>query len=184
MRGWVPVMRCLLIDKIIAYEKGRKITGIKNVTMSENFLQDHFPGFPVMPGVLQLEAVSQLGSWLVFATTDFNKKAKVVSVKSLKFKEFVVPGDQVYEGMIIGEHNRENDLNVNACRTKKLSNMRAAGKDEAVILSPILPMTLEKAVQFIRQDELIEVTPLSIRLRKEELLLNRRKILDKKKTNI
>jgi 3-hydroxyacyl-[acyl-carrier-protein] dehydratase len=88
-------MRCLLIDKIITCEKGSKITGIKNVTMSENFLQDHFPGFPVMPGVLQLEAVSQLGSWLIFATTDFKKKAEIVSVKSVKFKEFIVPGDQM-----------------------------------------------------------------------------------------
>jgi len=88
-------MRCLLIDKIISLEKGRNITGIKNVTMSENFLQDHFPGFPVMPGVLQLEAVSQLASWLVFATTGFASKARLSSVKRIRFKEFIVPGDQM-----------------------------------------------------------------------------------------
>ena len=92
---------------------------------------------------------------------------------------FVVPGDQVYEGMIVGEHNRENDLNVNPCRMKKLSNMRAAGKDDNVILTPILPMTIERAVQFIRADELIEITPTSIRLRKAELSTSARKILDK-----
>lgn len=89
-------MRCLLIDKIIAFEKGQRITGIKNVTMSENFLQDHFPGFPVMPGVLQLEAVLQLASWLVFATTDFMHKVRLESLKSIKFKEFIVPGDQMH----------------------------------------------------------------------------------------
>ncbi len=94
---------------------------------------------------------------------------------------FIVPGDQVYEGMIIGEHNRNNDLNVNPCKTKKLSNMRAAGKDDAVVLNPILPLTLEKAVQFIREDELVEVTPKSIRLRKEELSANSRKVLEKRK---
>ncbi len=88
-------MRCLLTDKITTYEKSTSITGIKNVTMSENFLADHFPGFPVMPGVLQLEAVAQLGSWLVFASSEYKKKARLSSVKSIKYKEFVVPGDQM-----------------------------------------------------------------------------------------
>lgn len=87
----------------------------------------------------------------------------------------VVPGDAVYEGMIIGEHNRSNDLNVNPCKTKKLTNMRAAGKDENVQLSPITPMSLEAAIDFIREDELVEVTPKSIRLRKAELDPNKRK---------
>jgi len=88
---------------------------------------------------------------------------------------FVVPGEPVYEGMIIGEHNRDTDLNVNPCRTKKLTNMRAAGKDDAVVLTPILPMTLERAVQFIGDDELIEITPESIRLRKSRLSAQDRK---------
>ncbi|MFO8065883.1 MAG: translational GTPase TypA [Spirochaetota bacterium] len=88
---------------------------------------------------------------------------------------FIGPGEPVYEGMIVGEHNRENDLNVNACKTKKLSNMRAAGKDEAVVLTPVLPMTLERAIQFIRDDEMVEVTPKSIRLRKAQLSAQYRK---------
>ena len=79
---------------------------------------------------------------------------------------FVNPGDPVYEGMIVGEHNRDNDLNVNPCKTKKLTNMRASGKDDAVVLTPVMPMTLERAIQFIRDDEMVEVTPKSIRLRK------------------
>ncbi|MFP4331403.1 MAG: translational GTPase TypA [Alkalispirochaetaceae bacterium] len=88
---------------------------------------------------------------------------------------FVTPGEPVYEGMIVGEHNRENDLNVNPCKTKKLTNMRAAGKDDAVVLTPVLPMTLERAIQFIRDDELVEVTPRSIRLRKAVLQAAHRK---------
>jgi GTP-binding protein len=79
---------------------------------------------------------------------------------------FCVPGDRLYEGMIVGENNRYNDIDVNPCKGKKLSNMRASGKDEAVTLSPVMPMTLEKAIHFIKEDELVEVTPESIRLRK------------------
>ncbi len=79
---------------------------------------------------------------------------------------FVVPGDPLYEGMIIGEHNRENDIDVNGSKEKKLTNMRASGKDENVILTPVRPMTLERALHFVRDDECVEVTPLSIRLRK------------------
>jgi len=88
-------MRCLLVDRITALEEKTAITGIKNVTMSENFLADHFPGFPVMPGVLQLEAVSQLGSWLVFASSGYTQKAVLSSIKSVKYKAFVIPGDQM-----------------------------------------------------------------------------------------
>lgn len=79
---------------------------------------------------------------------------------------FAVPNDPVYEGMIVGEHNRDNDLDVNPTKGKKLSNMRASGKDESMILTPVVPMTLEKAIDFIKDDELVEVTPKSIRLRK------------------
>ncbi|EPR37374.1 GTP-binding protein TypA [Desulfovibrio sp. X2] len=82
---------------------------------------------------------------------------------------FVVPGDPIYEGLVIGEHNRENDIDVNPCKEKKLTNMRASGKDENVILTSVVPMTLERAINFIRDDELVEVTPVAIRLRKAEL---------------
>ncbi|HMS64232.1 MAG TPA: translational GTPase TypA [Ignavibacteria bacterium] len=79
---------------------------------------------------------------------------------------FSVPNDPVYEGMIVGEHNRDNDLDVNPTKGKKLSNMRASGKDASMILTPVVPMTLEKAIDFIKDDELVEVTPKSVRLRK------------------
>lgn len=92
---------------------------------------------------------------------------------------FIQPGDVVYEGMVIGEHNRETDLNVNPCKTKKLTNMRASGKDDAVILTPVLPMILEKAIQFIREDEMVEVTPKSIRIRKTRLSASSRRVAEK-----
>ena len=95
-------------------------------------------------------------------------------------KMYVVPGDRVYEGMVVGEHNRENDLNVNPTKTKQLSNMRAAGKDNNVILTPVIPLTPEAALNIIDEDELVEVTPVSIRLRKRVLSAAERKILDKR----
>lgn len=88
---------------------------------------------------------------------------------------FVKPGDSVYEGMVIGENSRPNDLNVNPCKAKKLTNMRAAGKDDNVQLTPVTPLTLEAAIEFIRDDELVEVTPINIRLRKSELSPHQRK---------
>lgn len=87
---------------------------------------------------------------------------------------FIGATEAVYEGMIVGEHNRDNDLDVNVCRTKKLSNMRASGKDEHIVLTPVQPMTIEKAIEFIRDDELVEITPKSIRLRKRILQANKR----------
>ncbi|MBV8031101.1 MAG: translational GTPase TypA [Betaproteobacteria bacterium] len=82
---------------------------------------------------------------------------------------FVSPGDPVYEGMIIGIHSRDNDLVVNPIRTKQLTNIRASGKDEAIDLTPPIELTLEYAVEFIGDDELVEITPKSIRLRKRHL---------------
>jgi GTP-binding protein len=88
---------------------------------------------------------------------------------------FVSPGDKVYEGMVIGIHSRDNDLVVNPIKTKQLTNIRAAGKDEAILLTPPIPLTLEYAVEFIAEDELVEVTPKSIRIRKRHLVAHERK---------
>ncbi|GFH62670.1 MAG: uncharacterized GTPase TypA/BipA [Candidatus Desulfovibrio kirbyi] len=87
---------------------------------------------------------------------------------------FVEQGDPVYEGMIVGEHNRDNDIDVNATKEKKLTNLRAACKDENVILTPAKKMNLEHALHFVREDELVEVTPKAIRLRKMELSAQKR----------
>ncbi|QZA58711.1 translational GTPase TypA [Candidatus Rhabdochlamydia porcellionis] len=88
---------------------------------------------------------------------------------------FVAPGDDVYEGMIVGENNRDNDLVVNIVRGKQLTNVRASGTDENIILSPPRKFTLEQAIDFIEDDELIETTPHFIRLRKKYLSENERK---------
>jgi GTP-binding protein len=90
-------------------------------------------------------------------------------------KMFVVPQDPVYEGMIIGEHSRDNDLEVNPLKGKKLTNVRASGTDEAVRLTPPVVMSLEQAIAYIDDDELVEVTPNAIRLRKRYLDPHERK---------
>ncbi len=90
---------------------------------------------------------------------------------------FTVPGDPFYEGMIVGEHNRGQDIDVNPSKEKKLTNIRAAGKDDSIMLSPIKPFTLEQAISFIREDELVEVTPQSIRMRKAVLSAHKRHTL-------
>ncbi len=106
-----------------------------------------------------------------------NGEAVAYSLFSLQERGrlFVGHGSKVYEGMIIGIHSRDNDLVVNPIKEKKLSNVRAAGKDEALILVPPIPLTLEYAVEFINEDELVEVTPESIRLRKKFLKEHERK---------
>src|SRR5215471_6475716 len=90
-------------------------------------------------------------------------------------KLFVVPGTKVYQGMIIGQNAKDNDLDVNPTKAKQLTNIRTTSKDEAVRLTPIVPMTLEQAMAYIQDDELVEVTPHNIRLRKRELLPHLRK---------
>lgn len=88
---------------------------------------------------------------------------------------FVKPGDDVYEGMVVGEHSRSNDLVVNATKAKQLTNIRAAGSDENIILTPPRVFTLEQAIDYIEEDELAEITPNEIRLRKRYLTENERK---------
>ena len=87
---------------------------------------------------------------------------------------FISPGDELYEGMIVGENARREDLDVNACKPKKLTNMRASSADELIRLIPPRPLSLEQALEFIRDDECVEVTPKSIRLRKVELAQGKR----------
>ncbi|MDR2893622.1 MAG: translational GTPase TypA [Deltaproteobacteria bacterium] len=95
---------------------------------------------------------------------------------------FVTPNQPMYEGLIVGEHNRDNDIDVNPCKEKKLTNLRASGKDENIILTPVRPITLEWAIHFVRDDEVVEVTPQSIRLRKKVLSAQQRhQIAGKKK---
>lgn len=98
---------------------------------------------------------------------------------------FVEPGDEVYEGMIVGEHTKENDLVVNTCKGKKLTNMRAAGSDDNIKLAPAKKFTLELALEYISDDELVEITPNHLRLRKKYLSeLDRRKLRNQLDRNL
>jgi len=88
---------------------------------------------------------------------------------------FAQPGDEVYEGQVVGIHSRDNDLTVNPLKAKQLTNIRAASKDEALTLSPAIRLTLEQALEFIDDDELVEITPAAIRVRKRHLKEHERK---------
>ncbi|HXH76735.1 MAG TPA: translational GTPase TypA [Bacteriovoracaceae bacterium] len=92
-------------------------------------------------------------------------------------KQFVLPGEQAYEGQVVGESTRPNDLNINVCREKHLTSVRTAGKDENIILPPIPNRTLDWALDWIDEDEWVEVTPKSIRIRKKELNQNSRSVI-------
>jgi len=104
-------------------------------------------------------------------------KATAYAIENLQPRGelFVSPTDEVYEGMVVGEHARDNDLDVNIVKEKKLTNMRASGSDDTVHLVPPRLLNLEQALEFIKEDELVEVTPKSVRLRKRILQANRRK---------
>ena len=108
-----------------------------------------------------------------------NGTGKVLGYALMSLQErgrmFVKPGDEVYEGQIVGIHARDNDLTVNPLKAKQLTNIRASGKDDAVMLTPAIRLTLEQALEFIEDDELVEVTPKQIRLRKKHLTENDRK---------
>ena len=96
---------------------------------------------------------------------------------------FIVPGEPVYAGMIVGEHNKTVDIRANPSKEKKLTNMRAAGKDESTVCSPVQPMTLERAINFIKDDEMVEVTPQSIRLFKKTLSVKKRHLMQPSKNS-
>jgi len=119
-------------------------------------------------GPMKAEIPSRRNGVLVSA-----EKGEAVAYALWKLQErgrmLVSPGERVYEGMVIGVHSRDNDLVVNPIREKHLTNIRAAGKDEAILLTPPIKLTLELAVEFIEDDELIEITPRSIRVRKRYL---------------
>lgn len=90
---------------------------------------------------------------------------------------FIGPGEDVYEGQVVGENTRDNDMVVNPCKRKQQTNMRAAGSDDTVLLTPPKRLTLEQAIEWIADDEVVEVTPKAIRLRKRVLRESDRKRL-------
>ncbi|MES2601869.1 MAG: translational GTPase TypA [Pseudomonadota bacterium] len=114
-----------------------------------------------------------------------NEQGEAVAYAMFKLEDrgpmMIEPGWKVYKGMIVGEHTRENDLEINVLKGKQLTNIRTTSKDEAVRLTPPIRMTLEKALAYIEDDELVEITPKSIRLRKRHLDANERKRAEKSK---
>jgi GTP-binding protein len=147
-------------------------TRLLNATKGEAVIHHRFDCFKVCEGEVPRRPNGVLIS---------QENGKAVAFAMGKLQErtdlFVKPGDEVYEGMIIGENSRENDMVVNPIREKKLTNIRASGSDENIILKPPRDMSLEIALEYIEDDEYVEVTPKAIRLRKIVLLENDRKRL-------
>src|SRR6185503_10902489 len=139
------------------------------ITKGEGIMSSQFDGYEPWFGYIPKRSngaivSDRLGDTVPYALFSIQERGAL----------FVREGVQVYEGMIIGEHAHPSDLNVNACREKKLTNIRAAGRDENVILTPPREMGLEKALEWIAPDELVEVTPKSVRMRKKALSSNDR----------
>ena len=140
--------------------QGEFMTLTRGVGLMSHVFDDYGPVKPDMPGRHNGVLVSQeQGEAVAYALWNLEERGRM----------FVSPNDKIYEGMIIGIHSRENDLVVNPLKGKKLTNIRASGTDEAVRLTTPIKLTLESAVEFIDDDELVEITPKSIRLRKRYL---------------
>ena len=134
------------------------------LTRGEGIMSSQFDGYEPWQGRIEKRKSGAIVS---------DREGQVVAYACFYAQErgalFVRPGDAVYTGMIVGEHSHENDLDFNICKEKKLTNIRAAGRDENIILTPPRDMNLEKSLEWIAEDELVEVTPQSIRLRKKFL---------------
>ncbi len=133
-------------------------------TRGTGLISHIFDGFDVVKG-----EIPDRHNGVLISNEDGEAVAYALFALQERGRMFVSPGEKLYEGMIIGIHSRDNDLVVNPIKTKKLTNVRASGKDEAVILTPPIQLTLEYAVEFIADDELVEVTPENIRIRKRFL---------------
>ncbi|BDG07424.1 translational GTPase TypA [Anaeromyxobacter paludicola] len=151
----------------------RGLIGFRNefltLTRGEGIMSSQFDGYEPWQGKIEKRKSGAIVS---------DREGDVVAYACFYCQErgalFVKPGDKVYTGMIVGEHSHDNDLDFNICKEKKLTNIRAAGRDENIILTPPRDMGLEKALEWIAEDELVEVTPQSIRLRKKFLDPNMR----------
>jgi GTP-binding protein len=151
----------------------RGLIGFRNnfltLTRGEGLMSTYFGGWQPYQGDVEARASGSMisnaqGRATPYALFNIQPRGQL----------FISEGTEVYEGMIIGEHSRDNDLDVNVCREKKLTNIRAAGKDENVVLAPPRRMSLEACMEFIDMDELMEVTPSAIRMRKRVLQENMR----------
>ncbi len=144
------------------------------LTRGEGIMSSQFDGYEPWQGRIEKRKTGAIVS---------DRVGEVVAYACFYCQErgalFVKPGDPVYTGMIVGEHSHDNDLDFNICKEKKLTNIRAAGRDDNILLTPPREMSLEKALEWIAEDELVEVTPASIRLRKKFLDPNARYKLER-----
>jgi GTP-binding protein len=145
-------------------------TRLLSASQGEAILHHNFLGYEPMRGEIPRRSNGVMvsnarGQAVAYALDNLQQRGTM----------FVAPGDEVYEGMIIGENARGDDMVVNPCKEKKLTNIRAAGSDKNILLKPPRPLTLEIALEYIESDELVEITPSKIRLRKKELTAEGRK---------
>jgi GTP-binding protein len=141
-----------------------------NLTRGTGLMSHVFDGFAAVKG-----EVPERRNGVLISAEDGAAVAYALWKLQERGRMFVSPGEALYEGMVIGIHSRDNDLVVNPIKGKQLTNIRASGKDEAIALTPPVRLTLEYAVEFIADDELVEITPKSIRIRKRHLLEHERK---------
>jgi GTP-binding protein len=136
-------------------------TRLLNATQGTAIIHHRFEGYRPLEGELPGRASGVLVSMVA-------GRAVAYGLDGLQDRSelFVAPGDEIYEGMIVGENSRAGDMTVNPTREKKLTNIRAAGSDDNILLKPPRRMSLEAALEYIEDDELVEITPASIRLRK------------------
>jgi GTP-binding protein len=135
-----------------------------SMTQGEGIMSHVFDGYAPWAGDLKTRqngslVASEAGSAFAYSIWKLQERGNF----------FITPSTEVYVGMVVGENSREQDLNVNVCKNKKLTNVRSAGADDALNLTPVRKMTLEDALEYIGDDELVEITPASIRLRKKIL---------------
>ncbi len=161
-RMWLPVAERLASRlRVVLYD-----------TRGQGLLNTLFDGYDDPAGFIQ----SRVNGSLVSDRTGVATTYALFHLQP-RGRLFIGPQADAAEGMIVGENSRENDMNVNVCREKHLSNVRSSGADEKLILTPPVQMTLEKAMEYLSEDELVEITPQSIRLRKKVLASNQRTIV-------
>jgi GTP-binding protein len=168
-RGRVRIDYCIPARGLIGFQN-EFMNLTRGTGIMTHVFDEYGPLKGEIPGRRNGVLVSQeTGEAVAFALFNLQERGRL----------FVSPGEKVYEGMVVGIHSRDNDLTVNPLKEKKLTNIRAAGKDDNVLLTPPVKLTLEYAVEFIADDELVEVTPQSIRIRKRFLKAHERKRAEK-----
>lgn len=151
----------------------------KNDTHGQGIINHMFMHYEPYKGPIER---SRKGSLISSASGEATNYA-LASIES-RGKLFIKPGTPVYPGMIIGENSRDTDMEVNPCKAKQLTNIRAAGKDESLRLSPVEEFSLEKMISYIQDDEVIEITPTRLRSRKKELDSNKRKSIKRRNSDL